>query len=116
MAILTTDNPYVDMDVAIDSLVARYAERATDTRKGPQAEARAISQLQSRLDKLYEKFQKFELKVEADKAAKLNLGYGEVFTVAKAAGLASKPSSSSSSNRRSNAVRASGLSVPALSS
>ena len=87
MAILTTDNPYVDMDVAIDSLVARYAERATDTRKGPQAEARAISQLQSRLDKLYEKFQKFELKVEADKAAKLNLGYGEVFTVAKAAGI-----------------------------
>ncbi len=87
MGILTTDNPYVDFDIAIDSLVARYAERATDSSKGPRAAAQAIEQLQKQLNSLYSKYLKFEEKVIANKAAKLNLGFGEVFTVAKAAGI-----------------------------
>lgn len=87
MAILTTDNPFIDMDVAVDSLVARFAAQATNAAKGPQAEARAIAQLQNRLDGLYKKFLNFERKVVADKAARIDLGFGEVFTVAKAAGI-----------------------------
>lgn len=87
MGILTNDSPYVDFDVAIDSLVARYAERASDSSKGPKAASLAIRQLQNRLDDLYSKYIKFEDKVIANKAAKLNLGFGEVYTAGKGAGI-----------------------------
>lgn len=78
MTTVSSETPYVDMDVAIDSLVRQFATLSASTR---------TAKLQKKLDSLWSKYTKFETRIEKDGGGSLNLGFGEIFKAAKKAGI-----------------------------